>query len=200
MAKYLCFSLLKTVKTSTDNTLEDQGIHSKATTVKTGTDPINFHCKAYITLRPLTCHSELIHLAKAHFSTKHSLSHSTVACLASQLAVAMAPHGAPGAPKVSTSLQSEAESEKPASVMGRLKGPIGEGSDKVRRVYKATGAFRAQCSDKTPKKFQVGRRDKKVSASHPVFQRRQIFFIVLYLLFNHSHAGRILMYLPVATR
>ena len=149
----------------------------------------------------MTCHCELIDLANSTdlVSSNHSLT-STVACLGSELAVAMAPHGAPGALKVSTGLQSEAESEKrakqPQSVMGKLKAPIGEGTDKVRRFYKAPGAYRAQCSDSTPK-YQVGRTDKKAP---PVFRRSQIFLIVLCLLFNHCHAGRILMYLPVATR
>ena len=149
----------------------------------------------------MTCHCELIDLANSTdlVSSNHSLT-STVACLGSELAVAMAPHGAPGAPKVSTGLQSETESEKrakqPQSIMGKLKAPIGEGTDKVRRFYKAPGAYRAQCSDSTPK-YQVGRTDKNAP---PVFRRSQIFLIVLCLLFNHCHAGRILMYLPVATR
>ena len=154
----------------------------------------------------MTCHCELIDLANSTdlVSSNHSLT-STVACLGSELAVAMAPHGAPGALKVSTGLhstglQSEAESEKrvkqPHTVMGNLKAPNGEGTDKVRRFYKAPGAYRAQCSDSTPK-YQVGRTDKKAP---PVFRRSQIFLIVLCLLFNHCHAGRILMYLPVATR
>ena len=146
----------------------------------------------------MTCHCELIDLANS--TDLVSSNHSLVACLASELAVAMAPHGAPGALKVSTGLQPEAESEKrakqPQSVMGNLKAPNGEGTDKVRRFYKAPGAYRAQCSDSTPK-YQVGRTDKKAP---PVFRRSQIFLIVLCLLFNHCHAGRILMYLPVATR
>ena len=143
----------------------------------------------------MTCHCELIYLANSTnlFSSNHSFSQHR--CL-SELAVAMAPHGAPGAQTVSTDLQSEAESEKrvkqPRSVMGKLKAPIGEGTDK------APGAYRAKCSENAPKS-QVGRTDKKAGAP-PVCQRIQIFLIVLCLLFNHSHAGRILMFLPVATR
>jgi len=115
----------------------------------------------------------------------------------------MAPHGAPGAQKVFTDIQLEAKSEKrvtqPQSVIRTLKAPLAEGTDKVQRFYKATGGSRAEFSDNDPKS-QFGRTDKKASAPPVVFQRSQIFFIVLCLLFNHSHAGRILMYLPVATR
>ena len=122
----------------------------------------------------MTCHCELIDLANSTdlVSSNHSLT-STVACLGSELAVAMAPHGAPGALKVSTGLQPEAESEKrakqPRSVMGKLKAPIREGT------YKDPGAYRAQCSDST-RKYQVGRTDKK---AQPVFRRSQIFLIFL---------------------
>ena len=111
----------------------------------------------------------------------------------------MAPHGAPGAQEVSTDLQLEAKSEKRVrrinrsqSIMGTLRSPVTEGPNKV------PGAHRAQSSENSPKS-QSARTDRKFSAL-TVLPKSQIFVIVLCLLFHNSHAGRILMYLPVATR
>ena len=155
------------------------------------------------------CHSEgqalelsleMIYLARGLinlFSTISLLSHSTTACLVSALAVVMAPHGAPGAKRVSTDLQLEAKSEKRVlrikhSQSSTSRAPVAEGT------VEFPGVHRAQCSENSPNS-QSARTDKKSSAP-PVFPRSQIFLIVLCLLFHHSHAGRILMYLPVATR
>ena len=117
----------------------------------------------------------------------------------------MAPHGAPGAQQISSDIKLERESEKrirgtrhSQSITGRLsvmllRAPVAEGADKVQ---KSSTAQETQCCDNITKSRYAWPDEK----APPVFQRSQLFFIILCLLFHHSHAGRILMYLPVATR
>ena len=117
----------------------------------------------------------------------------------------MAPHGAPGAQQISLDIKLERESEKrirgtrhSQSITGRLsvmllRAPVAEGADKVQ---KSSTAQETQCCDNITKSRYAWQDEK----APPVFQRSQLFFIILCLLFHHSHAGRILMYLPVATR
>ena len=197
------FTLNNYYKTASSNSLLlDQGIISNPTIFQLELAPSICIANIYVTLRarPLSCQCEMIYLARGLinlFSTISLLSHSTAACLVSALAVVMAPHGAPGAKRVSTDLQLEAKSEKRVlrikhSQSSTSRAPVAEGT------VEFPGVHRAQCSENSPNS-QSARTDKKSSAP-PVFPRSQIFLFVLCLLFHHTHAGRILMYLPVATR